>query len=414
MKEAKIVFQEDDVVKEEEQERKRKLEDRNQKIEIAKTKRKEERDNLTEEELGEARKKEPISLFEMLTEICKEENEQNLEGLKEKIFDFLGNQIALSEIEIERMLIDVDNSINNHQLEMIFANKICELAEERGIDQKLRDPNKFILRAKMRTRTRNYKNVETNFNGYDSIPSRVYAMMFCEEGDRKDVFKLVQNLSADNPKPPFDFSVLEKIEKIDSSFYRSMIRNIGMAAKRTNNPELKEIYDTLVSNEEAKQIREETDDLEAANIKAQIIFDECLYNRYDITSTEIVQGSPDGVYDIDLIEMIRERNTEIYNVLMTNIDKFSRQREDKNLRTVYEMFRKKDEKEKEQTQEIDDTRREIKIETEPDMHKKVGNLEVGNIFVAPEVSEIVVSHTDSERLVRKEKNQQGDTVGEGR
>lgn len=403
-----------DFEQEQQDEDKRKLEERNQKIEIAKLKRKEERKGLTEEELSEARKREPILLFEMLTEICEEKNEQNFEVLKEKIYDFMGNQIAFSETEIEKLLIDVDNSINNRQLEKIFANKISELSAERGIAQKLRDPNKFIKRAQMRTRTSNYRSVETEFKGHDSIPSRVYAVMFCDEKDRKEIFKLVENLMADNPKPPFDLSILEKIEKIDSSFYRSMIRNVGIAAQRSNNPELKEIFNTLVANEEAKQIGEDTSDLEMANIKAQIVFDECLYNRYNITSMDIVQGSPDGIYDIELIEMTRQRNTEIYEVLMANMERLSRQRDDKNLRTVYDMFRKKDEKEKEQTQEHNDIPKEIKTEAETDSQLKVSKIEVGKIFVAPEVSEIVVNHTTSERLVHGEKDQtDDDAIGLG-
>ena len=146
------------------------------------------------------------------------------------------------------------------------------------------------------------------------------------------------------------------------------------------------------------------------------MFEERLYNRYSNACLEISQGSPDGVYDIDLIEMVRERNIEIYDALMSNIDKISRQRDDNNLRTVYNMFRKKDEKEKEQkqVQVHDEVQPEVKEEAKADSPLKVSRIEVGKIFVAPEVSEIVVNHSDSERLVHREKNQtDDDAIGLG-
>lgn len=407
-----LTDREDEVVEQEEQEMKRKIEDRNQKIELAKSKVREERNNLTEEELNEARKREPVLLFGMLIEICEEKPERNIEILKEKIFDFIGNQIALSDDEKERILIDVYDAKENYELEKKIAEKILELSQERGIPDLLRDPNKIISRAKKRTLTKNYKSLREETKVHEAIPSKIYAVMFCEEDDRKEIFKLIKNLTSDNPKLPLDLSVLEKIEKIDKSFYYSMIRNVGVAVRNTNDEELKETFKSLVTNEVIKQTGRDSNDFDSTNVKAQILFEERLYNRYSNAVQEIIQGSLDGVYDIDLIEMVRERNVEIYEALMSNIDKISRQRDDNNLRTVYDMFRKKDEKE--QTQEMNDDRREIKIDTEPDTHKKVGKLEVENIFVAPEVSEIVESHTDSERLVRREKNQLDDIVGEGR
>lgn len=372
--------------------------------------------------LNNSTTKTSIALFDLMTRIYDEKNETNegLEHLKSEVFGYIANDMSFSDEETAELLEEVMNSTRNAELGKILAGKMVKLSEERGIPKGSLFDTQIIEMAKNRTRTMNLRQRE-NIGKANVLQSQVYAKMFLNINDRNALNKMLSYSSyAENSKKEmtFDFDVLDKIKDVNEAFYYTTIRALGVMAEKTGKPELTEKYNELLTNELMEKNYNDLDDFGKINVKARIVLDERIYNRYKDLENDVRNGSIDGEYDEELIKFLQEKEPNIYTTLMRQTKQIATTRKDVGLAKLVEKFMSQEEQdignEKKQTQDFDKVQEKKQVESEIDLSKETRSIDVGNIFVAPEVSEIVISHADSERLVRKEKNQPEDIVGEGR
>ena len=343
------------------------------------------------------------TLFNFMTRIFDEKygTDSDFETVKKDVFEYVSQDLAFSIEETEEMLKKIINADRGIELGKVLAEKMVELAEKRGIPEKNILPNQIIGRAKERTQIKNLR-IGSNGENIDRrsiLLNRVYAKMFLNGEDRMKALEIIERMSDTSPNAIYDFSILDKIKNIDESFYYSMVRTVGFMANKTGKSELNDKYSELIAKELMEKNYNELDDLGKINARAKLVLDEGIYNRYKNFEESIIYGSPDGLYDEQLIEYIKGKDPNIYRLILSQMEKNAKSRNDNTLLDFIEKNKLKDkESEKDQTDAQDTSEKSI--------------LTVQNL----KVDEVVIAHSEGiDMFNQKHKNEQTiDDTGDGR
>lgn len=332
-----------------------------------------------------------VALFDLMTQIYDEKNytDEGLELLKSEVSDYIATDMNFSDEETAELLKEVMNSTRNVELGKILADKMVKLSEERGVPKGSLFASQITEMAKNRTRTMNLKHRDDDNSKSSVLQSRVYAKMFLDLNDRKAANKVLSYTGAAKQEEPLDLTIFDRIKETDESFYYSAMRALNVIAKNVGNAELNDKYNGLLTEELMRKGYNGLDGFGKNDIKAKIVFDEKIYNRYKNLENSIKIGSPDEVYDEELIEFLQTKEPHIYTTLMTQIQQIAETRNDVGLTKLIDKFMPKEE----QNLEIGEREQQSTI------------LTMENI----DVSDIVVTHSEGIDMF-DQKNKNGQTM----
>lgn len=360
-----------------------------------------ERKTLREKQGGnKSTTKASVNLYRLMTKTFdpKNNNETSFEEIKKEAYDYISSDMSFSENETEDLLRQIVLSSSNGDLGYVFAKKMVELSEARGIAKNTLNTTEIIDLVQKKYEQKSLSG-NTQYDRASRITSMRYAKMFLGEEGKNEVTKFISAMNSPNLQTKLDFSILNKAKNVDESFYYSMIRSVGLMARRTKNQELNDKYDELIATELITKGYNNQDALGKNDLKAKIMFDENIYCRYSNLVKSIKDGSSNGVYDEEMLEYLQDKTPQIYQTLVFEMKKIAESRNDRGLLGLIERT-KFDDKQNENDQ--------------TDVNN-IGNksiLTVQNL----KVDEVVIAHSEGiDMFGQKNKNGQTiDDTGDGR